>query len=189
MDPSLRRWQRTNKRTIPSSVSCTAANTSTTTSTKWRQNKQVSIHWKWQRLNVSGRARSLVARNYNRFKWTSAVYSSKAIGRWCSRSRRGLYGTEQAICNAPTGRRDARAARAGGVDGGGARAAAVARRQLRAHSPACSTQPWPRQHQCSDQHAQRANHSIWEQSQCSTHCEYLSFFFLPTTLHSLCTMA
>lgn len=146
--------------------------------------EQASKHTlKCQRLNVSGRPRSLVARNYNRFKWTSAVYSSKAIGRCCSRSRRGLYGTEQAICNAPTGRRDARAARAGGVDGGGARAAAVARRQLRAHRPACSSQPWPRQHQCSDQHAQRANHSIWEQSQCSTHCEYLHFLNC-LTLHN-----
>lgn len=117
-------------------------------------------HWWWQRLNVGGRARSLVACCYNRFKWTSAVYSSKAIGRWYSRSRRGLYGTEQAICNAPTGQCDARAARPGGVDGGGAGAATVAGGQL---GPRCSsTLPRPWQRQCTDQHVKRANYSIWE---------------------------
>lgn len=54
--------------------------------------------------------------------------NSKAIGRWPggTGSRRGLYGTEQAICNAPTGRRDASSAGPRGVDGGGARAPAVA---------------------------------------------------------------
>lgn len=163
MDLNLKKWRRTSKKTIQNSAFFTAGTTSTTTSTKWQRSKQVSImKWRWKSFEYSNdRWLSVVIKT---IKWTSAVYSSKAIGRWPagSCSRRGLYGTEQAICNAPTGRSDSRSAGPSGVDGCGTRAAAVARGKLGADRHTAARPPWPRQHLCTDQHAQRANYSVWE---------------------------
>lgn len=82
-------------------------------------------------------------------KCTSAVYSSKAIGRWPGGpgALRCLYGTEQAICTAPTGRI---------VPGDGKRpAAALARRR-----PARRAARRPGPSQRSDTPTQRSNHTV-----------------------------
>lgn len=124
--------------------------------------EQASKHWlRTDDVSVilrCGRSRSQVFVVVIReLKSSSAVYSSKAIfrGPGGTRARRGLYGTEQAICNAPTGERVS-----GTHRGFSGCAVAVCRRRRTFGARRASPADRPRCYLPPDPHAQRPNQSI-----------------------------